>query len=85
MFLTWVSQIVNPCNEANRLHNYVDNPVPHSGLLFLLRHPYLSGMWFGDIFQKHMCLKEIGLRTQNMITILDSIVNIIREGRGEVI
>ena len=27
--------------------------------------------------QKDMCLKEIGLRAQNMLTILGSIVNII--------
>ena len=33
-------------------------------------------------FQKHMCFKEIGLRAQNVITILSSIVNII-EGGGE--
>ena len=32
---------------------------------------------FKNIYQKDMCSKKIGLRAQNMITILDSIINII--------
>ena len=51
-------------------------------LLILIGHPYLSGVSL-DVAPrtdtKKMCLKEIGLHAQNMITILDSIVNVIGE------
>jgi hypothetical protein len=51
-------------------------------LLILIGHPYLSGVWL-DVAPrtdtKKTCLKEIGLYGQNMITILDSIVNVVGE------
>ena len=42
-------------------------------------------MWFGvaartDTKAKEICLKEIGLHVQNMITVLGSIVNMIEVG-----
>ena len=48
-------------------------------LLIFIGHLYLSGMWFGVAPRtgtKKKCLKEIGLRAPNMITILGSIANI---------
>ena len=33
--------------------------------------------------KKHMCLKEIELSAQNVLTILNSIVNIVERGGGE--
>ena len=60
----------------------VDNPC--SSWLFLLIHLYLSNAWLGVCLQeqipKYMCLKEIGLDAQNMITIVSPMVNIIRGG-----
>ena len=47
----------------------------------LNRHLYLV-VWCGfkNEYQKVIYLKELGLRVQNMITILDSIINIIGGG-----
>jgi hypothetical protein len=44
------------------------------------RHLYLSGVWLGvDLrteSRKTLCLKEIGLSAENLLTILHSTVNI---------
>ena len=49
-------------------------------LPYLNRHLYLSGKSSGVAprtkYQRHICLKQIGLCVQNKITILDSIINI---------
>ena len=56
----------------------VDNPYV---VAFLIRTPIFEwyGVWCGSEtgYQKAMCLKEIGLRAPDMMTILDSIFNII--------
>jgi hypothetical protein len=44
-------------------------------LLISIGYLYLSAMWFQEWLSKDMCLEEIGLHAQNMITILGSIVN----------
>ena len=53
------------------------------GFFFFLGHLYLSGTRFGVAsklgYQKDMCSKEIGLRAQNTITILNYIVIIAGE------
>ena len=53
----------------------------HDSIIFLYHTPTHEwrgnrcGSWNG--YQKGMCLKEIGLHAQNMLTILSLIVNII--------
>ena len=52
-----------------------------SRLLFLIKHLNLSGVWSGvDLrtdLKKDMCLKDIELRAQNMLTNLGSIFSMI--------
>lgn len=41
---------------------------------------YVVWCGFKNKYQKYMCLKDISLHAHNILTILRSIVNIIREG-----
>ena len=48
----------------------------------LIKYLYLKNVWFGvtprmDETKYNVCLQEIGLRVQNVITILGSIVSMI--------
>ena len=46
-----------------------------------LGHLYSSGMWLGADVRTNtidMCYKEIGLHAQNVLTVLASLINIIR-------
>ena len=47
-----------------------------------LNGTYMVRCGFKGGYPKYMCLKEIGPHAQKKITILGSIVNIVREGKG---
>ena len=54
-------------------------------LPLLIGHLYLSGMWLNlvpTIDQKDMSSKGIGLRAQNMLTLLGAVVNMYFGGGG---
>ena len=78
----WHTKMVLQSTATGRIIEIVN---PYS-VTFLIRTPILK--WYvvccgsKNIYQKDMCLKEIGLHAQNITTILVSIVNIKAGGGG---
>jgi hypothetical protein len=62
---------INILNDFKQEGSVVDTPHHPAPIFFSLGHLYLCGS--KNIYQKDMCLKDIGYHVQNKMTILDMI------------